>query len=294
MPIFSIIIPTYNRAKSLQKCLQSLVEQTFKDFEVIVSDDGSIDNSKQVVESFNSVLNIKYLWQKNWGGPARPRNLAINKSNGEWLCFLDSDDWFYPNKLEMVSQYISSSDFIFHKLEYYDKLYEKVSTSKNKIPKQPIFNALLYNGNYFPNSSVVVKKEIVISAGGFSEDKELISVEDFDLWLKIFRKPHVIKFINQCLGGYYIGGDNLSEHSEKQINHLKALYKKNIPLLSPGDRQNAQASLNYFIGIHLLRMKEMERARQSFLYTIQKSSICSFKIKAGIRYILSYLNKRGY
>jgi len=87
--IISVIIPTYNRSKELKRCLESLTRQTYKKFEVIVCDDGSTDNTKEVVNSYRNVLNIIYIKDENFGGPARPRNNGIKLSNGEYIAFLD-------------------------------------------------------------------------------------------------------------------------------------------------------------------------------------------------------------
>jgi glycosyltransferase involved in cell wall biosynthesis len=96
----SVIIPTYNQSKDLNRCLLSLVDQTFKNFEVIICDDGSYDDTKQIVRQFHSKLEIKYLYNANFGGPAHPRNCGIKAAKGEYIAFLDSDDWWCNNKLE--------------------------------------------------------------------------------------------------------------------------------------------------------------------------------------------------
>src|SRR5437763_1133783 len=97
-PRFSVVIPTYNRAAELERCLESLIAQTFHDFEVLISDDGSTDRSADVARAFSDRLTIQYRWSEHWGGPARPRNLGIRHAASEWVCFLDSDDWWYPTK----------------------------------------------------------------------------------------------------------------------------------------------------------------------------------------------------
>src|SRR5680860_1084245 len=112
MPTFSVIIPTYNRAKDIDQCLSSLLAQTYKNFEVIVCDDGSTDNTKDIVESYKDRLNIRYDWSENWGGPARPRNRGIKLSQADWICFLDSDDWWCPNKLEECVKYLDNYDAV--------------------------------------------------------------------------------------------------------------------------------------------------------------------------------------
>ena len=100
-PFISVIIPTYNRGKLLHRCLKSLDRQIFKNFEVIICDDASTDNTKTIVDSFNNSLKIRYfLMNNNSGGPAKPRNKSIKKSKVIYVAFLDSDDFCDKYKLK--------------------------------------------------------------------------------------------------------------------------------------------------------------------------------------------------
>src|SRR4051812_44609569 len=120
-PTFSIIIPTYNRAEKLRHSLHSIEKQTFNDFEVLVCDDGSKDHTREVVSFFeNTGMNIRYFFNDNWGGPAFPRNVGIANARAEWVCFLDSDDAWYPTKLERCAAYINNFDFICHSFDNTD------------------------------------------------------------------------------------------------------------------------------------------------------------------------------
>ncbi len=181
----SIIIPTYNRADKLYISLLSLTNQTFKDFEVIVCDDGSIDNTKEVVEGFSSQLNITYNSDNNFGGPAKPRNRGIRLAKGEIIAFLDSDDWWFPNKLEVSLKYLQQYDFIYHDLQKYNSHSVFKGIVKGRILSGDVFKNLLINGNCIPNSSVMIKRNIIELVGYFSEDKNLIAVEDYEYWLRV-------------------------------------------------------------------------------------------------------------
>lgn len=220
---FSVIIPTYNRAERLKIALDSLSFQTYKNFEVVVCDDGSIDHTKEVVESFSDKLSISYVWEENWGGPARPRNNGIKASKADWICFLDSDDWWYPEKLERCLPLINKYDLIFHELDVYNT-FKKISTrhKSRKLPED-IFNDLLLKTNYISNSSVVVKKSLLIEAGGLTEDRDLISIEDFDMWLKIARKGYSFYYIETPLGGYLKHETNITADVSFSIEKEKKL-----------------------------------------------------------------------
>jgi len=112
----------------------------------------------------------------------------VNIASGCYLAFLDSDDSWYPKKLEIAMNYFPKADIVYHDLEIYTSKSEKPlkRIRTRKLSSSP-FVDLMTNGNALSNSSVVVKKEIVNSVGGLNEDRSLFAVEDFDLWLKISR-----------------------------------------------------------------------------------------------------------
>src|SRR5690606_32510213 len=143
----------------LQRALDGLVSQTFKNFEIIISDDGSTDNTKEIVSKYEGKLNIKYRWCTNWGGPAKPRNIGVSESTGEWICFLDSDDWWYPAKLEECSKFVSDYDLIYHSLDIYDDRTDRITNKKvGRRLGRDVLKDLLLNGNGIANSSVVMKR----------------------------------------------------------------------------------------------------------------------------------------
>src|SRR5210317_126596 len=130
----SVIIPTYNRAERLGKSIDSVLNQSYQDFELIIVDDGSDDNTAEVIESYSS--DIVYLRQEN-SGPAAARNRGIEKARYDLLAFLDSDDWFAKNKLEtqMESMNRNPSYLISHTQETWYRngniLNQKVKHRKN-------------------------------------------------------------------------------------------------------------------------------------------------------------------
>lgn len=272
-PLFSIIIPTYNRADKLIKALESLVAQTYKNFEVIVCDDGSTDNTAEVINSFSDKLPITYIWEENWGGPARPRNNGIKASKGDWICFLDSDDFCYPEKLEICLNHIDDSNFLYHDLDVYS---DKDQVSLRKLGSRKltgdVFNDLLVNGNAMNNSGVVVKKELLLKVNGFSEEREMIFIEDYDCWIRISRIDNKYYYIPRSLGGYWMG-DNASGAYQRVIDANKFVLNKYVDLLGKEERSLANFNLNYKLGLLYYKMRKSDIAITYFKKAFFKKSL---------------------
>ena len=117
MVLISVIIPTYNRKTYLLRAIKSVLEQTYSNFEILVMDDGSTDGTVDVIKGIND-SRLVYDWSVNWGGPAQPRNRGLKKANGEFIAFLDSDDWWSETKLEesLLNIKQSEADLVYHDL----------------------------------------------------------------------------------------------------------------------------------------------------------------------------------
>jgi len=227
-PRVSVVIPTYNRADKLRRCLESLKDQSINDFEVIVCDDGSTDNTSEVVKEYMHVLDIGYDYADNFGGPARPRNRGIKLARAPYIAFLDSDDWWLPQKLEESLKFLEAgADLVYHDLFFITKPKQSISGKKvhTRSLSSPIFNDLLENGNAITNSSVVLKKSLLFVIDGISEDKRFIAMEDYDAWLRIAKVTEKFQKIPQALGCYWGGGGNIS-NPERTLIYLDAFKER--------------------------------------------------------------------
>lgn len=225
---YSVIIPTYNRADLLRRSLKSLSSQTYKNFEVIVCDDGSTDNSKDVIKEFENLLDLTYLYESNWGGPARPRNIGIHHAKGEWIAFLDADDYWTEHKLEKINSNLDKGDVLYHRMIVINEKNDEVTRIYSAKMHSPLFEKMLMNGNQIALSSTVCKKAHLLEAGIFSEDKKLIAVEDFDLWLRLALINKTFYLVPEFLGFYYHGTGNISTASKIQLKRLLAVYSKHL------------------------------------------------------------------
>lgn len=200
METISVIIPTWNRAETLVSAVESALGQTYPVLEVLVCDDGSDDNSRERIAEMND-LRVKWLDCGKNGGPAVPRNKGIEKSKGNWIAFLDSDDEWLPQKLE--KQMLA--------LEKYS--YKAACTNAYRINKGKIEGAYLsYQGNVMSFadllrvnsiicSSVLVNKQLLTEPYLFPISKEFIAIEDYALWLRLSVLNNFV-FINEPLVNY--------------------------------------------------------------------------------------------
>jgi glycosyltransferase involved in cell wall biosynthesis len=171
-------MPAYNSSAFIERALTSIQQQTYNDYEVIVVDDGSIDNTVAVIEKHT--LPVKLIKQSNAGASAA-RNKGIEFATGEYIAFLDSDDEWLPNKLEVQYNLMESNT---HWLASYTKERQsKVNTSKNEYSKEDKNLTDIFNFPYLTTSTVMVKTEIIQNIQGF--DEGLNTAEDIDLYLKI-------------------------------------------------------------------------------------------------------------
>jgi len=202
--LISIIIPTYNRSKLIERSLKSIEDQTIKNYEIIIVDNYSTDNTSSVIKSF-SHLPIKYFVVDNNNNIARSRNFGIKNSKGNLIAFLDSDDYWHAKKLEICYKKINEGfDFIFHNLKIVkekETLFGKKYLKGRKI-KKPFYKDLILNGNPICNSSVMVKKNILINVNLINESDKLRATEDYNTWIKILKLTDKICFLNLCLGFY--------------------------------------------------------------------------------------------
>ncbi|OAZ03094.1 glycosyltransferase family 2 protein [Flavobacterium succinicans] len=278
----SVIIPTYNRANDLDRCLKSLQNQTYKNFEVLVCDDGSTDNTKEVVDKFSSLLTIQYIKGENFGGPARPRNNGIQKAKGDIIAFLDSDDWWYPNKLAVSLPYLKEYDLVHHELDIYKNGKSLIGRTKSRSLGGNYFIDLIVNGNAVVNSSVVIKKEIVDLVGDITEDKKLIAVEDYDYWIRVAKVTNRFKFLDQSHGGYWVG-ENIS-YSVKQIGRARCLLDKYLQDLSVDEQKSAISLYNFNSARMYHYLSLYSKASESYLESLSASNLIR-RVKATVGYI---------
>lgn len=290
MPTFSIVIPTYNHGYLIGRCLQSVINQTFTNWEVIIVNNYSIDNTIDIVNTFSDTR-INLINFNNNGVIGASRNVGIRSSKADWIAFLDSDDWWYPNKLSICSKHLNNGDILYHDLHIINQNGIKYRKAKGRKLRIPAFNDLMTNGNPLATSSVIIKKDILNSVNLFDENKMLIGVEDFDLWLRISREKGKFYYIEKTLGAYWVGGGNVTQASEERYKRLIYVYNRFLPFLSPQDRRQSEAAMSYTLGSIRWRMGLIYEAIK--LFNVSKGyDKLEIKIKSYFIIAYHYISKK--
>lgn len=236
---FSVIIPLYNKGLYISKALASVLEQTFRDFELIVVDDGSADDSFQVAQSVleNSDVKHQVIHQKN-AGVSTARNNGVLAASGDYICFLDADDWWAPSFLERM-------DWLIH--EYPDAGIYGTNYYVVKNGRQRICVTTAQTGyiNYcrayaeklqmpLTSISVAIPKDVFQSSGGFKPYLKL--GEDFDLWIRI-ALSHKVAFLDEPLA-YYFQDSNPTWRGTGHLTDPKVHMLWNLDYLSEEEKKN--------------------------------------------------------
>lgn len=228
-PYFSIVIPSYNASEVVVRCLESVIAQEYKSFEVIVVDDGSTDASVDIVLHWINSRNqhdcMTLLTKKN-GGPASARNYGIERSTGTYVAFLDVDDSWSEDKLSISKNFIDElgykPDIVTH--DVFLKGEENLRHLRCGL--NLTYEEFLTYGNTLITSATLVKRTKILEVGGFDESRELVGTEDYDLWLALFKAGASIEVIHRPLTLYYVVDDSLSQHYDRMIkNHMNVVLK---------------------------------------------------------------------
>lgn len=181
---FSIVVPTYNRAHLISTTIESILTQGYNDYEVIIVDDGSTDNTEEVIQKYLS--NNVFYYKKPNAERAAARNFGTQKAKGDYVNWFDSDDIMFFNHLEVAANTIlkyNKPEVITqgHQHQSADGLMTQIQYYASDI------NAEMYKGNPMANSPVLVRRDIAL-ANQFNEDRGLSGSEDFELWLRLAAK----------------------------------------------------------------------------------------------------------
>lgn len=229
-PLVTVIIPLFNAEKYIAQTIESVISQTYQNWELIIVDDCSTDNSTEIVKGYEAKdRRIKLIELKsNFGGPARPRNIGLDMSNGDYLAFLDADDVWLKDKLQVQVREMklnnldfTSTDSNFIDINNNDTIINKykIIVFLKKLKRKAKLSDVI-KGNFIRTSSVIISKKFISK---FDENKDFIGVEDLHLWMKILNDKNVrYKYISDKLIKYRISSTSLSERGQNQKQAIRA------------------------------------------------------------------------
>jgi glycosyltransferase involved in cell wall biosynthesis len=271
-PKVSVIVPTYNRADLLPQTLASVLSQSYGDFELLVVDDGSTDDTSQVIAAISDARVVS-LRQEHSGLPAVGRNTGIRQAAGIYIAFLDSDDLWLPDKLTRQVAWMDDHPGVGLS---YTNCYRFVDDPANheRTPLLQPHEMLsgyafdqLYGWPKIPNLTVMIRSAVVAVVGYFDEDPRLKSNEDYEFWLRIAARYPIdhlaapLALYREHAGGISKAAVASGRSKLAMIEKLDRLYPQTVTHLA-ARRARWLASVHYSIGRSLLRENDVVEARR--------------------------------
>jgi glycosyltransferase involved in cell wall biosynthesis len=248
-PFFSVILPTYNRAHLIGKAIESMLAQTYLSWELIIVDDGSTDNTKEVAQSFTD-LRIKYIWQNNSERSAA-RNKGIQHSSGRYICFLDSDDYFMNDHLKNLYRAIEASQF--QEAVFITDVIRDENGALIKVEHEPLSlhpNNVCY---ILSSTETVIPARIAVHSSILKEHQfnpALTVSEDSELLSRIGARYPFIQ-VPSYTAVYHLHDDNTSHKTNnpftRQLVSLKVIFSNpDLKFLIPAKIKNEKLSKCYY------------------------------------------------
>ena len=271
VPVVSIITPAYNQAAYLLQAVQSVLEQTCQDFELIIVDDGSTDATPQVLAGIHDPR-VKVIHQPN-AGLSAARNTGLRASSAPYVTFLDADDLFMPDKLELMSGYLDGHagiGLVGGGTQIVDQTGRPLRESVQSPGKMELYELLL--GNPFTVTSVMVRKEWIERVGPF--DETLRACEDWDMWLRLAYAGCRFAWVEHLVGAYRYHLNQMTRQSERMrtafLKVLEKFYRE--PDLPPGVvayKDKAYASVLMTTAAYAYHASEHNQGRDDLLEALR-------------------------
>lgn len=278
-PIVSVIIPAFNAENYIGEAISSVLNQDFKDYEIIVINDGSTDQTVRIVSDFSD-YRINLINQPN-SGISKARNRGIEESKGQYIAFLDADDTWFPNKLSLLVSFLNNNQeyaMVYSRGELIDSNGQLIGFFPYKGFEGNILKKLLLNASLIHSSSILIQKNILDSYKGF--DSNINHYEDWDLWLRIAAR-YKIGFLKDVLLKIRINKEgNTARTMNDESKLYDVLYIANrifqisgFPIsLKPLKRQ-VISYVYKMEGFRNMHFHQMKKARQLFIQSIKSYAL---------------------
>ena len=257
----SVIIPTFNRSKTIFRAIDSILKQTYKPYEIIVVDDGSTDGTKNLV--INKYPSIKYFYQSN-NGVSKARNKGLHESKGEWIAFLDSDDEWLPKKLQEQKKNLEQNPTTF--ISHTNEIWIRNGVRVNQMKKHQKFGGYIFDKCLefcrMSPSSIMIHRKVFEDVGNFDED--LLVCEDYDLWIRVTSK-YLVTYIDDLMIKKYGGHEDQLSKVKNGIEHFRIQSLEKILLskiLSEGQAEEVRKVLLRKLSIYLNGLKKRNKMEE--------------------------------
>ncbi|MDU1316074.1 glycosyltransferase family 2 protein [Anaerococcus hydrogenalis] len=296
----TIIIPVYNRENTIEQTIESIENQSCKDFEILTIDDGSVDNSKKVIEKLiNKYRNIRYIYQEN-SGVSSARNNGIKNAKTKYISFLDSDDFYEKRFVEKMIDSIEKNNSDICCCGYYIKKNNKKRKVKTLFRNRNVLLNYILGNNKFHTSSFVFRRDFIVNNDIYF-DKDLSWGEDIYFFIKALSKTRKINLVEDYLSTYISGEDEnaLSVFSIEKIYDDEKFVKK-IILDSDIKLNNEEKKAlinNRYVGLLIYRLLQAldmgyDKKIVKDYYTKFYSDIHNLSFSFGIRSLKLYFNTK--
>jgi glycosyltransferase involved in cell wall biosynthesis len=297
--LISVIMPNYNYGQFIEESICSVLNQTYKNLELIIIDNYSDDNTDEIISKFSDNRMKVYKFNNN-GVIAASRNFGISKCSGDIVAFIDSDDIWLPNKLEKQLSCFSDDKIVCVGTDFIPLGETKYCKYKIPIDNKEMYRDFTYNDivlfNPVINSSVLIKRNILLELGGLDENPDFRCIEDWELWLRVSRMG-TIRILTQKLIRYRIHNNIKRDNRTVYLNILKLL-NQHFEKGFMNRELFEQAKGNYYLSIGGAFLKMNDRKGLNFYWLALKSStgisnklrsigsLCLFYIPLKMREIL--------
>ncbi len=290
-PLVSVIMPTYNHAKFIGEAIDSVLNQTYRNLELIIIDNFSEDNTERIVTSYKDDR-IKYLKFRNNGVIAASRNYGIKHSHGEYIAFLDSDDMWVKCKLERQLSHFQSSEIVGVASDAIlitnTPYYRKKNYGRSKLGYIDYQYIDILNGNPIMTSSCIIKRKIIENVGFFDENRDFCFIEDWELWLRMARFGS-FRVLKEQLIFYLVSRKRGYQSSIISKNCLKIIKKQiDMNYVKYDDIREIKALIYLSTARNLLEFNQ-QQSRAYYIKALKTTSNIRRKIKSYVGILVSLL-----
>lgn len=259
LPLVTVIVPCYNHERYVTETIESIVNQTYENIELIVIDDGSKDNSVNIIQKLANKYGFTFIHRANKGLSAT-LNEGLKLSKGKYFSAIASDDILMAEKIEKQVEFMELNPeygMCYGKIVYFENAIENTSEYLNSSKQGWVFDDLLIDGSFIPAPSAFIRKKVFDIVGGYDET---LWIEDWDMWLKIAQKFQV-GYVDEYLAYYRRHDTNISNQTLKMYeaekiilnkyrdykNYERVINDRKIQWFSLLSRKYKKESLKYFI-----------------------------------------------